>query len=279
MRGNIATKVILAGLLALACAAQAQAQLRDTLYLTHFDVGQGDATLITTYQGKRILIDAGPPGGNIARRLRAARIDTLDLVVATHNHLDHIGGLPDVFASFVVRAYMDNGLPASTQVAMRTLAAARREPGLQYLQATERTIRVGDVTLRVLPPAGLNKDQNNNSVGIIVEYGKFSALYTGDSEVEQLTHWLRQKKLPRVHVLKAAHHGADNGVTRDVVRATLPALVIVSAGRGNSYGHPESVVLQAWTTAMARIYRTDTDGTVQVNALKDGSFRVFSYKR
>lgn len=262
-------------LLFLAPAARAQ----DTLYLTHFDVGQGDATLITTWQGKRILIDAGPTGGEVARRLRAARIDTIDLVVASHNHEDHIGGMPAVFAGFVVRAYLDNGLPANTQIFARTQLAAQREPGLMYLEPASRTIRVGDVSLRVLPPARTDTEQNNNSVGILLEYGRFSALYTGDSETEQLAHWISRKQLKNVHLLKAAHHGSSNGASQELAAVTRPVLVIVSAGRGNSYGHPGPDVLKLWSSARARIYRTDIDGTVQVNALRDGSFKVFSYPR
>jgi competence protein ComEC len=255
------------------------ARAQDTLYLTHFDVGQGDATLITTYQGKRILIDAGPSGGEVARRLRAVGIDTIDLVVASHNHEDHIGGMPAVFAAFVVRAYLDNGLPANTQIFSRTQFAVLREAGLMYLEPTSRTVRVGDVALRVLPPARIDTEQNNNSVGILLEYGRFSALYTGDSETGQLSHWIARKQLKNVHLLKAAHHGSSNGASKELAAATKPVLVIVSAGRGNSYGHPGPDVLQLWSSARARIYRTDVDGTVQVNAMRDGSFKVLSYPR
>ena len=131
----------------------------------------------------------------------------------------------------------------------------------------------------MLPPSRLDPGQNNNSVGILVEYGKFRALYTGDSETEELAHWLAQKRVPSVQLIKAAHHGSENGVTRALVLAARPAVVVVSAGRANSYGHPDPRVLQAWTVAGAHIYRTDLDGTVQVNALMDGSFKVSRHPR
>ena len=184
-----------------------------TLRILQLEVGQGDAALITTPEGRHILIDAGPRDARVAEWLNALGVDTLELVVASHAHADHIGGMPDVLASTVVRQYMDNGLPHTTATYRRTMMAVEREPGLAYRDATARTFTVGTVTLRVLPPARVDASQNNNSVGVLVSHGSFRALFTGDSERRQLAHWLATDSIARVHVLKAAHHGARNGVT------------------------------------------------------------------
>src|SRR5665213_4258644 len=109
------------------------------------DVGQGDATLITTPEGKHVLIDAGPNANLVAGMLIRDKIDTLDLVVASHNHADHIGGMSAVFSRIVVRAYLDNDIPQTTSTYRRTLLSLEREPGLKYLKATARTITVGTV--------------------------------------------------------------------------------------------------------------------------------------
>jgi competence protein ComEC len=245
-----------------------------SLWLTHWDVGQADATLIITPNGRRILIDAGAAGGAVARRLRRARIDTLDLVVASHNHADHIGGMAEVFASVVVLNYMDNGVPHTTPTYARTQAAMRRERGLRYLDATDRVVTVDSVALRVIPPPRQDSSQNNNSVGIVVEYGSFRALYTGDSEHEQLAHALRGKQVPKVTLVKAGHHGAANGASVAWIKATSPKVVVISVGARTSYGHPSALLTQRWQAAGARVYRTDRDGTVEVTASRSGEFNV-----
>ncbi len=270
---------LVAWLAASASAAPALAQAGESLAITFADVGQGDATLIRTPRGKYILVDAGPSDAAAAHMFLGFASDTIDLVVASHGHADHIGGMPWVFQRFAVRRYMDNGVPHTTNVYRRTLAAAERERGLQYLQATERVITVDSVTLRILPPARLDGTQNNNSVGILVEYGRFSALLTGDSERKQLAHWLAGGRVPRVTVVKAAHHGARNGVTEALVLAALPEVVVVSVGARNGYGHPATAVIQAWTAARARLLRTDRDGAVLIVATPDGRYSVRSAAR
>lgn len=205
--------------------------------------------------------------------LAAQGIDTLDLVIASHGHADHIGGMAEVLSRFVVRAYMDNGLPHTTATYRRTMAAVEREPDLIYLEATNRTITTGSASLRILAPAGIDPSQNNNSVGMLVTFGEFLALFTGDSEIPQLAHWLATDSVPRVHVLKAAHHGSWNGVTEEWAVATSPALVLIPVGR-NSYGHPSPWVERLWSSTGAAVNRTDLDGTIEVTATPDGRFSV-----
>ncbi len=172
------------GWLLVVCPVQAQ-----TLELRFLDVGQGDAALIVTPEGKRVLVDAGPGAWPVVPYLQSHHYDTLDLIVASHNHTDHIGGMADVIASRVVRAYLDNGIPHTTATYQRTLRAVEAS-GAQYVRATARTIAVGSARLRVLVPPSRPVDQNNGSVGILLEYGAFRALLTGDSEQYELGHWL-----------------------------------------------------------------------------------------
>jgi competence protein ComEC len=249
-------------------------QTQSVLSLRQLDVGQGDAALLTTPEGRRILIDAGPDRETVAEMLSQARIDTLDLVIASHAHADHIGGMSDVFLAVVVRAYLDNGIPYTTATYARTLTSVENEAGLQYLLPTPRTITMGSVTLRVLPPPLADNSQNNNSVGILVEYGRFSALYTGDSEQAELTQWLQDGRISRVTMVKAAHHGSRNGVTGDWVKKTSPSIVLISVGSNNRYGHPSPETEQLWSGANARVYRTDQSGEIEVRAQRDGSYSV-----
>jgi beta-lactamase superfamily II metal-dependent hydrolase len=237
-------------------------------------VGQGDAALITTAEGRRILIDAGPGADVVADLLAGEGVDTLDLVIASHNHADHIGGMPEVLRRFVVRAYVENGLPHTTSIYARTVAALEREPDLQYLAAVDRTITVGSVTVRILPPPHLDDSQNNNSVGALLEYGRFRALYTGDSEIAELRSWLRTARIPRVTIVKVAHHGSSNGTAAEWVRATAPVIALFSLASRNSYGHPSPGVETAWTSVGAQVHRTDREGTIDIAATADGSVTV-----
>ena len=245
-----------------------------TLEIRQFDVGQGDAALITTPTGRRILIDAGPAADDVARLLEQAGVDTIDLVIASHNHADHIGGMPRVLESFVVRAYVENGLPQPTAVYQRTLAALEREPGLRYLEATERTITLGTVRVRILGSPGVDRSQNNNSVGTVIEHGRFNALYTGDSELPALAAWLQLRRVPRVTMVKVAHHGSGNGTSADWVRSTAPAIALISVGGRNAHGHPAAQSELMWASVGARVLRTDQHGTITISADAAGRFVV-----
>lgn len=246
------------------------------LIINFANVGQGDAALVITPERRHILVDAGPSARAMERMFFESVYDTLDLVIASHAHADHIGGMPWVFTRFVVRAYMDNGIPHTTGVYRRTMTSVEREPGLQYVAATERTITVGSVTLRILAPPLLDSSHNNNSIGVVLEMGRFRAILTGDSEHEQLEHWLRIGKASSATIVKAAHHGAWNGATAEWIRATAPAAVVISVGARNRYGHPSPVVVRGWEAVGARVYRTDRDGSVIISAMPDGRFNVLT---
>ncbi len=237
----------------------------------HFlNVGQGDAAIIQ--EGRRTaVVDAGTTTG-VGAFLQSFGIDTVDLLIASHPHADHIGGMPEVLQTHVVRFYLDNGVPYTTAIYRQTMTAIRAS-GAQYLTATNRTITLGAAQLHIVAPPP-NTTINNASVGILLEYGQFRALFTGDSEQEELRYWLASGAIPRVNVLKVAHHGSANGTSAGWIAATKPQAAVISVGAGNSYGHPSAPVIAEWENAGARVYRTDRDGTVFVVANEDGSFVI-----
>ncbi|MEK7401868.1 MAG: MBL fold metallo-hydrolase [Gemmatimonadota bacterium] len=270
--------VVLAALLFGAADARAQRASADSVRLVFFDVGQGDAALVITPNGKHILIDAGPSGANVAALLDAYDVKTLDLVVASHNHADHIGGMPEVFAAMNVLEYVDNGVPALTQAYRRLVDAVENENGLRFRQPTARDFRAGGVIVRVLRPWEQDRSQNNNSVGIWLQFGSFNVLFGGDAERPQLGYWLLNYHLPPVSVLKASHHGSFNGVSEPWAIRLEPRLVVVSVGAGNQYDHPDPRVMEAWTSINSRVYRTDSVGTITVSAAEGGGFSVRTTK-
>jgi competence protein ComEC len=271
--------VLLVASFASASAQERLTERDSTLAIFFFDVGQGDATWIIVGGRKQILIDAGGSRLAIEQHLWENWLgDTLDLVIASHAHDDHIGGMPWIFDRYVVGAYMDNGIRHTTQTYLRTMFSVEREPGLTYLQATDRTVSLGQAKLRILPPPLTESSQNDNSVGMLLEFGNFRALFSGDAEEKEIGRWLRDNRIPRVHVLKASHHGASNGMTRELVERTKPSVVVISAGKRNSYGHPSPAVVQAWTRSGAEVVSTAVEGDIFIVAKMDGSHQIMRYK-
>lgn len=242
----------------------------EAVELVFLDVGQGDAILVRSPEGKIALIDAGRSG--ILEQLQIHKVGAIDLLVSTHAHADHIGGMEELIRSFPVEYYMDNGLPHTTATYLRLMDALQASDVI-YLQASSRTIQLGSVSIRILEPPICGADQNNCSVGLVVEFGEFKALLTGDSEVEEINHFL-QVGVPDVDVLKAAHHGSRNGVNPAWLSATKPEVVVISAGLDNQYGHPDPWALRYYEAVASEVYRTDWHGEVTVYGQRNGSYAV-----
>jgi beta-lactamase superfamily II metal-dependent hydrolase len=248
----------------------------DDVTIEFLEVGQGDAAIITTAEERHVLIDAGPSADGVASLLRRRGIDTLDLVVASHNHADHIGGMAAVLRSVFVRAYLDNGVPTTTATYARTLRALE-DRGTRYLKASPRRITVGSVVLRVLPmpPRRREYDQNDQSVGLMLEYGLFRALFAGDGEQLQREYWRSGNQL-RAHVLKVSHHGAANGTDASWLESVQPSLAVISVGARNSYGHPARRTVELLRARGIRTLRTDQEGLITVIGHPSGSFELGS---
>ncbi len=242
--------------------------------LEFLDVGQGDAILIRSPEGRTALVDAGP--ASILHKLETLDVDSIAIAIASHPHADHIGGMAEVIRSIPVSFYMDNGMPHTTRT-YRDLLETLEHSTVTYLQATRRKLKLGSVTIHVLPPPDTGSI-NNRSIGLLVEFGKFTAILTGDSEVEELNYFLKLG-IPRATVLKAAHHGARNGLTPAWLAAVRPQVVIVPVGAGNRYGHPSRWAMAYYSAVAKELYRTDTDGDIVVRGWKDGRYEVVTEGR
>jgi competence protein ComEC len=242
--------------------------------LIHFlDIGQGDAALIRAPDGRYVMIDAGPDRGTALRWLRTLGVDSLALIIGSHNHLDHIGGFPVILQAMPVRNAMENGMVTTTRI-YRDFVYAMERRGTTLLEATPRTLRIGGLELEVLPPWRQAKEQNDASIGVVVRHGAFRALFTGDAELEALAHWTEAKVIPRVQVVKVGHHGSRNATTSALVRAAQPTLAVISVGAGNTYKHPHPEALALWQARGRTILRTDEAGTIAVRGCTDGSFHL-----
>jgi len=252
------------------CAASSRGQA-DAVEITFFDVGQAEAIMIRSPEGKIALIDAGEGREDVLKLLRQHGVDSVAVAIASHGHADHIGGMEHVIRGLPVQYYMDNGLPHTTATYLDLMRAVRGSD-VTYLRPEARTVTLGSVRLRILPPPGVD-DQNRNSLGVLLEYGAFRALFTGDSEAGELEYFVASG-VPTVTVLKAAHHGSRDAVTPTWLASTDPEIVVISCGVDNPYGHPHVGALRQYEAVASTVYRTDRDGTVTVRGRRDGSYAV-----
>ena len=247
------------------------------LHVTAIDVGQGDAILIVVGEGagrKVVLIDGGPPAGASAlmAALRRAGVAAIDLLVITHAHLDHIGGLRRVLGELPVRAVLDSGVPHPTTTYQKLLSRiiALKEAGKLTYRVARRgqTVDLGPRTrLHVLAPSeplvsGSRSDVNANSVVLRLDHGAVRLLLMGDAEAETEERLLPLGAELRADVLKVAHHGSAYASSPAFLARVAPRLALVSAGQENDYGHPTPSTLGRLVAAHMEVLRTDERGDV-----------------
>ena len=235
------------------------------LVVSFLDVGQGDATLLQR-DGTSILVDTGPPGGPILRRLEEAGVRRLDLLVITHAEADHEGMALPVIAAYRPRLVLDGGAGWPTQVQRGLPAALQRAAGRAVSAHAGQLLRMGPLRLRVLwPPPhspSWRPDGNPNDHAVVahVRDGPFDLLLPADAE-SNVTAAL---DLPHVEALKVAHHGsADEGLPA-LLERTTPQVAAILVGEENTYGHPAPSTLSA-LRVVPNLFRTDHDGTVRLH--------------
>ncbi|CAN5192460.1 ComEC/Rec2 family competence protein [soil metagenome] len=239
----------------------------ETVVVTFFDVGQGDAALVRSPGGASILIDAGPEPDEVATKLAALGIRRLDLAVATHPHADHVAGFPAVLARFPValliepRCGGDSPFHEALVRSIRANAVPVRHP------VRGSTLLVGDVRVEVLAPdrcyTGTDSDANNDSLVLRIVYRGSALLFTGDVEDPAQADLLEQEPdRLRATVLKVPHHGGDTSLD-EFFPAVGARVALVSVGV-NLYGHPVPEVLAELREAGMVVLRTDRLGDVTV---------------
>jgi competence protein ComEC len=235
-------------------------------FKVHFiDVGQGDATLIQTTDGFSILIDGGEANGDVVEYLKNAGIQSIDLMIATHPHSDHIGGLVEVLRSFPVTKVATNGQSHTTSTYedfLDAIADARAE----YVEVRRGDVlQVGNLKLFVLSPAANDDpDMNENSVVLQFAYGSTSYLLMGDAGANTEAALLASGSKLKANILKVGHHGSKSGSTIPFLQAVSPDIAIYFAGENNSYGHPALQTILSLHDVDATIYGTNVNGSIIV---------------
>jgi competence protein ComEC len=244
----------------------------ETLTVSFIDVGQGDSILVEFPDDETMLVDAGPrrAGDDVAEYLHERNVDTINFLVATHPHEDHIGGMLYIMNEYPVEEIWDSGYNQGSDV---------QNNFIQYIYSHDIPIEIvsagapqeiGGATVQILAPENVpatpRYDANNYSIVIRIEYGDISFLLTGDmgaEERESVDSW------PDSTVLKIAHHGALIGTDAAFVRDVAPRIAVISYGYGNQYGHPSQGTRDVLSAYGCAVKSTAANGTIMMTT--DGS--------
>ena len=204
----------------------------------HFiDVGQGDAILID-FGDTEILIDGGDRSPGVVTYLSDYVDGAIEVIVATHPHADHIGGLIAVLEQYEVEEIWHNGDESTSKTYKDFMEAVQSENAVVHVARLHDVIQHGELSLKVHHPADLSGSTNNNSIVLHLAYGTIDFLFTGDAEqeAEEAMMMLSSLPVPQVEVLKVGHHGSRTSSSEDFLSVTSPEVAIFMAGEGNRYG-------------------------------------------
>lgn len=262
---------------------------RRTLEIDFLALGQGDCIYIEFPSGGNLLVDGGP---RLEPAVRPTPLEAyfhrrgvrrINVVVNTHPQEDHIGNLPELLDTLAVDAVFDNGLslPAETS---RALQEAVRQEGCRYqpIRRGQQIHGFPGVTIDVLSPnpryASLPVlDTNVQSIVLLIRYGDFSCLLTGDIPASIEAELVQADLAPPVWVLKVPHHGSRFSTSDVFLEAVRPELAVIQVGR-NPYGHPAAETLDRLRDEGVMTLRTDSDGTIRLTS--DGtSYSVWTMAR
>ncbi|MBM3301286.1 MAG: MBL fold metallo-hydrolase [Deltaproteobacteria bacterium] len=229
------------------------------------NVGQGDAILID--QGEtEVLIDGGRKSPGTVEYLSYYVDDELDIMVATHPHDDHMGGLVEVLEAFEVGRIYHNGQESKGRFYKEFMDAINQEEAEISVVRLGDTIEAGDLIFTVLNPATLADTVNNNSIVLLLSYGAIDFLFAGDAEKNAEARMLAQKAVPvpEVEVLKVGHHGATTSSSPLFLQVIRPVVAIVMA----KHTHDETI--ENLTRIGAEVYVTDSSGTIVIDCDGNG---------
>lgn len=282
-KGSWKVGVVLCG--AMFCAVFENALFRRENTVVFLDVGQGDAAVISAYDGKTYLIDGGgvygkEMGKNVGRNvvlpyLESLGVSRLDGVFLSHPDSDHMTGLLEVLEEIPTKGLYLSDYPFSetedtlllkemvekNQVPLYTVKAGDGSDGFRCLYPLE------GVTFR-------DGDDNHGSMVLKYGYNGTEILFTGDISAADERFLLEQEADVSADILKVAHHGSKYSSDADFLETVSPKAAVISCGTGNLYGHPHGETLERLQAAEAELYRTDTEGAILVKLKRDGTFAI-----
>jgi len=254
---------------------------RGRLEVTALDVGQGEALFLALPRGQTMLLDGGglssfgrpAPEFDIGEEvvspyLWSRSIRALDVVVVSHAHYDHIGGLPALLGNFRV-GELWVGTNPSTAEYERVLEKARQRGTRVVRLAAGDQRELGGVSFQALAPAAdytpRSRPSNDDSLVLVARFGERSFLLTGDVERAAERRLIAEDLVSHADVLKVPHHGSKTSANEFFLARATPWFALISAGYDNPYGHPHPDVLSRLAAGNARVLRTDREGLVTIS--------------
>jgi len=261
-----------------------------SLEITAIDVGQGDSIFVVAPNRATMLIDAGGPVGAVAEAAEASsrfdvgeevvspylwsrRFRHLDVLVLSHAHSDHMGGMAAVMRNFRPHELWVSVDPGSD--AYRALLAEAADLGVavHHFYAGDR-FAWNETRISILSPepayANPGEPVNDDSLVMRIQDGQSSVLLEGDAEAASERAMLAHGRVTAVTLLKVGHHGSLTSTTQDFLNAAAPKDAIISVGRGNTFGHPRFEVIDRIAAARTKLYRTDEFGLTTFLLSRDG---------
>ncbi|BAB81303.1 TPA: MBL fold metallo-hydrolase [Clostridium perfringens] len=258
--------VLLAGYFGIDLTQDSKVPKDSELMISYMDVGQGDAAYIKV-NGNDILIDAGPRSNSkeLLEQLKAKNIDDFELVIATHPHEDHIGGMVDVFKEYEVKAFYSPKITHTTKT-YENLVKAVKDEGLKTKELKGgMVIDLGEgAKFEVFTPQKSEYEELNDYSPIMkLSFGDTSYLFTGDAEkLAEEEALAKYKTSLNSDVIKFGHHGSSSSSSNAFIEAVSPKYGIISCAKDNKYGHPHRETLDIIKKYNIKTFRTDTDGEI-----------------
>ena len=239
------------------------------LRVNYLDVGQGDSMLISMPDGSNVLVDGGPDEKVLQQLAEVLPFyeNTIDLVILTHPHPDHVNGLIEVLNRYKVGAVAITGIKYNLPAYIEFLnVIGEKNINLQTINGL-RDFKIGDVIFDFVYPVESFEGRtftnvNNSSIVFRLIYGKEKFIFMGDLEVEGEAKLLASGEDIRAEVLKVGHHGSRTASSDELLDAIKPATAVISCGAGNKYLHPHPETITKLQGRGIKIYRTDINGRV-----------------